>query len=62
LNKLERKVSEKGFTIVATRLFITDKGWAKLEIALARGKQEFDKRENIKERDVKRDMDRAKRI
>jgi len=62
LNKLERKVSEKGFTIVATRLFITDKGWAKLEIALARGKQEFDKRENIKDRDVKRDMDRAKRI
>ncbi|HAN18590.1 MAG: SsrA-binding protein [Bacteroidetes bacterium GWC2_33_15] len=62
LNKLERKVSEKGLTIVALRLFITDSGWAKLEIALARGKQEFDKREDIKKKDIKRDMDRLKRI
>ncbi len=61
LNKLERKVSEKGLTIVALSLFINEKGWAKLEIALAKGKQEFDKRENIKKKDVERDMDRLKK-
>ncbi|OFX86588.1 MAG: SsrA-binding protein [Bacteroidetes bacterium GWF2_33_16] len=61
LNKLEKKVSEKGLTIVALRLFITESGWAKLEIALAKGKQEFDKREDIKKKDVKRDLDRLKR-
>ncbi|MDX9696423.1 MAG: SsrA-binding protein SmpB [Bacteroidales bacterium] len=61
LNKLERKVSEKGLTIVALHLFINEKGWAKLEIALAKGKQEFDKRETIKKKDVERDMDRLKK-
>lgn len=61
LNKLERKVSEKGLTIVALHLFINEKGWAKLEIALAKGKQEFDKRETIKKKDVERDMDRFKK-
>jgi len=61
LNKLERKVSEKGLTIVALHLFINEKGWAKLEIALAKGKQEFDKRETIKKKDVERDMDRIKK-
>ena len=61
MNKLEKKVSEKGLTIVALRLFITESGWAKLEIALAKGKQEFDKREDIKKKDVKRDLDRLKR-
>jgi len=58
LRKLLRKTKEKGFTIVPTRLFITEKGLAKLEIALARGKKEYDKRETIKERDLKRDMER----
>lgn len=58
LRKLLRKTKEKGFTIVPTRLFITEKGLAKLEIALARGKKEFDKRETIRERDLKRDMER----
>ncbi|HQH41769.1 MAG: SsrA-binding protein SmpB [Bacteroidales bacterium] len=58
LRKLLRKTKEKGFTIVPTRLFITEKGLAKLEIALARGKKEYDKRETIRERDLKRDMER----
>lgn len=58
LRKLLRKTKEKGFTIIPTRLFITEKGLAKLEIALARGKKEYDKRETIKERDLKRDMER----
>ena len=61
LNKLERKVTEKGLTIVALRLFIAENGWAKLEIALAKGKQEFDKREDIKKRDTERDMDRIRK-
>lgn len=58
LRKLQRKTKEKGFTIVPTRLFITENGFAKLEIALARGKKEYDKRETIRERDLKRDMER----
>ena len=59
LLKLERKSAEKGLTIIAIRLFVNDKGLAKLEIALARGKQEFDKRHDIKDRDAKRELDRA---
>lgn len=62
LKKLEKKVKERGFTIVPYRLFINEKGLAKLEIALARGKKSFDKRESIKEKDNKREMDRMKKI
>lgn len=54
LKRLERAVKEKGLTIVATRLFIADNGFAKLNLALARGKREFDKRESIKEKDMRR--------
>ena len=60
LKKLERKVEEKGLTLVPVRLFINDRGFAKLEIALARGKKVHDKRENIKERDAKRELNRLK--
>ena len=56
--KLQRSVKEKGLTIVATRLFIAENGYAKLNIALARGKKEYDKRESIKEKDLKRAMER----
>ena len=62
LKKLERKSTEKGFTIVATRLFINEKGLAKLDIALAKGKQEFDKRHEIKQKDLKRDMERIRKF
>ena len=58
LNKLEQKLKETGLTVVPTRLFINDRGWAKLEIALAKGKKLYDKRQDIKAKDVKRDMDR----
>ena len=58
LNKLFRATQEKGLTIVATRLFIAQNGYAKLNIALARGKREFDKRHSIKEKDLKRELDR----
>ncbi|MBE6267399.1 MAG: SsrA-binding protein SmpB [Bacteroidaceae bacterium] len=61
LRKLQQAVKNPGFTIVPTRLFINERGLAKLVIALARGKHEYDKRESIKERDDKREMDRIKR-
>ena len=61
LKDLERKVQTKGLTIVPLLLFINDKGLAKLKIALARGKKIHDKRESIKERESKRDLDRLKK-
>jgi SsrA-binding protein len=62
LRKLERKTRRGGLTIVATRLFISDSGYAKLNIALARGKKEYDKREDIKKRDTKRQHDRLRKL
>lgn len=59
LKKLDRKVKEKGYTIIPYMLFINERGLAKLEIAVARGKKGFDKRESIKEKDQKRDLDRS---
>lgn len=60
IRKLESKVEEKGLTLVPLRLFINERGFAKLEIALARGKKLFDKRQTMKERDAKRELDRNK--
>lgn len=59
LRKLRMKGEEKGFTIVPLRIFLNERGFAKIEIALAQGKKEFDKRETIKDRESKREMDRA---
>ena len=59
LRKLERITKDKGITIVPILLFIDEKGHAKLEIAIAKGKKEYDKRESIKENEDKRMMDRA---
>ena len=61
LRKLKQAVKNPGFTIVPLRLFINEKGLAKLVIGLARGKHEYDKRESIKERDDKREMARIRR-
>ncbi|GAB1374418.1 SsrA-binding protein [Bacteroidales bacterium] len=58
LRRLFRGSREKGLTIVATRLFISERGYAKLNIALAKGKREYDKRHSIKEKDIRREMDR----
>ena len=58
LRKLQRNVKEKGLTIIATRLFIAQNGFAKLNIALARGKRAYDKRHTIKEKDIRRDSER----
>lgn len=61
LKKLYKDVQNVGLTIVPLRLFLTEKGWAKLEIALCRGKKNYDKRDVIKDRDNKRDLDRVKK-
>ena len=59
LNKLMRATKETGNTIVPIKLFINDQGRAKMEIGLARGKKTYDKRQTLKEKDDKREMDRA---
>ena len=61
LKKLRREVEKNGMTIVPLRMFITEKGWAKLEIGLARGRKKYDKRHLLKERDVKRQLDQVRK-
>lgn len=59
LQKIQRLTKESGFSIVPTKLYINDKGYAKVNIAVAKGKKAYDKRESIKEREDKRQIDRA---
>jgi len=59
LRKLERKFTEKGLAIVPYKLYISDRGFVKIQIALGQGKKSFDKRQSIKEKDLTRDMQRA---
>ncbi|MFQ3351141.1 MAG: SsrA-binding protein [Candidatus Marivariicella framensis] len=61
LKKLSKEVKNSGLTIVPLKLFINEKGFAKIRIALARGKKLYDKRENIKDRDNKRKLERIKK-
>lgn len=61
LKKLQKEVQNVGLTIIPLKLFLTDKGWAKLNIALCRGKKNYDKREVLKDRDNKRDLARIKK-
>ncbi|MCE2773556.1 MAG: SsrA-binding protein SmpB [Bacteroidetes bacterium] len=58
IRKLQNKLKDQGLTIIPIKLFISDKGWAKLEIALAKGKKLFDKRDDIKKRDTERELQR----
>ncbi len=58
LRHLGQAVKTKGLTIVATRVYINDEGYAKVHIALAKGKKEYDKRATIKEKDIRREMER----
>ena len=57
-SKLIKEVQTPGFTIIPIKMFINDKGLCKLEIALCKGKKEYDKRESIKQKDTKREIDR----
>ncbi len=61
LKKIGKKIREKGFTIVPTRLYISERGFAKMEVAMAKGKKSYDKRQSIKERDNKRELSRIKK-
>lgn len=61
LRKLHKEVRNSGLTIVPLRMFINEKGFAKVEIALAKGKKLYDKRETMKDRDNKRNLDRIKK-
>jgi len=60
LKKLKKKLDEKGLTIIPLRMFVNDRGLAKVEIALGKGKKIYDKRESLKEKDEKREMDRLR--
>ncbi|MEN6453175.1 MAG: SsrA-binding protein SmpB [Prolixibacteraceae bacterium] len=59
LEKLQKKTKESGLTIIPLKMFLNDRGIAKLEIGLAKGKKNYDKRETLKQQDARRDMDRA---
>lgn len=61
LDKIQKKLKDVGLTIVPLRLFLSEKGWAKVEIAVAKGKKLHDKRNTLKDRDVQRDIDRARK-
>lgn len=58
LKKIKGHLDEKGYTLVPVELFISKEGYAKLEVALGKGKKNYDKRQDIKEKDVKRDIER----
>jgi SsrA-binding protein len=60
LNKLAKKITERGLTIIPLKMFISETGYAKIEIAVGQGKKSFDKREDIKAKDVARDMQRER--
>ena len=60
ISRLASRVEEKGLSLIPTRLFINDRGYAKIEIALGRGKKLHDKRNSIKEKDIKRELSRIK--
>jgi SsrA-binding protein len=62
LKTLENKIKERGFTIIPIELKISETGFVKLEIGLAQGKKVFDKRQSIKEKDNKRELDRLKKL
>jgi SsrA-binding protein len=61
LSKIGRKVKESGLTIIVIKVFINEKGLAKAEIAIARGKKEYDKRETLKRKDSERELDRIRK-
>ena len=62
LKKIERKVKETGLTIIVIKVFINDRGLAKAEIAISKGKKEYDKRETLKRKDATREMERSRKM
>ena len=62
LRKIERKIKESGLTIFVIKVFISGRGLAKAEIAISKGKKEYDKRETLKRKDASREMDRMRKV
>lgn len=62
LKKLERRVNEKGLTLVPYKIYLSERGLIKVEISLAQGKKSYDKRKTIQERDQKRELDRLRKL
>ncbi len=62
LRKIERKIKESGLTIIVIKVFINERGLAKAEIAISKGKKEYDKRETLKRKDASREMDRMRKV
>jgi SsrA-binding protein len=62
LRKIERKIKETGLTIIPLKIFINERGLAKVEIAISKGKKEFDKRQTLRTRDAAREMDRMRKV
>lgn len=62
IEKLEKELKNKGLTIIPIRVYLSDSGYAKVQIALAKGKKMHDKRNDLKDKDDKRTMDRAMKI
>ena len=62
IRKIDRKTKESGLTIIPVRLFINERGLVKLQIALAKGKKEYDKRQSLREKDDRRAMDRSMKV
>ncbi len=61
LKKIRRKITEKGMTLFPYKLYLTERGWAKLQIVLGKGKKSYDKRQSLKEKDQKRELGRLKK-
>lgn len=62
LRKIERKIKEAGLTIIVIKVFINERGLAKAEIAISKGRKEYDKRETLKRKDATREMDRMRKV
>ncbi len=61
LDKIIKATQDQGITVIPTKVFLSEKGWVKMNIAVARGKKNYDKRQTLKDKDAKRDLDRIKR-
>lgn len=59
IGKIEKALKDKGLTLIPTKMFVNDRGWAKVEIAVAKGKKLYDKRQDIKSKDTQRELDRS---
>jgi SsrA-binding protein len=59
IKKIEHKLKDKGITLIPVRIYVNERGWIKVELALAKGKKLYDKREDIKQRDMKREIERS---